>query len=593
MMGRRRILRRPGGRAKRAVMTSMPSEWTPSSADATPTRNVPRPEKGPAPRLAPGTPLAARLVRFIAAGGMGKVYEAEDLVLGTEVALKTIRPELAVQGPGMERFRREILLARRVTHPNVCRIFDFGHHSSPGSGSDVTFLTMELLKGETLRQHLQERGPLSAEEALPLAAQMAAALTAAHEAGVVHRDFKTANVVRIPGTSAHAPPRVVVTDFGLAWAAGGNLASITDSLHLLGTPAYVAPEQVEGGEVTAAVDIYAFGVVLYEMVTGRLPFEGESALSTVLQRFRDRPPSPRQYVPGLPPRWEEAILRCLERDPRDRFATADDVLRALRADPVPAPPRRVAGRRRLTLAVGVAAAAVAAAAAGIHVWTRQAPPAAAIPAREVPAARRAVAVLGFKNLSGSARHQWLSTALSEMLTAELAAGAHLRTIPGENVARMKADLALSDTDSLGSESLARIRSHLGADTVLLGSYVALGDGDSTRLRLDLRLQEAAAGETIASITETGTEARMFDLVSRAGERLRASLDTSELSPVEAGTLRASHPANAEAARLYAEGLGRLRNFDALGARSLLEQATQADPRYAPAQAALAEAWARV
>src|SRR5262249_3563021 len=168
-----------------------PSDWTARSADATPVRGASPREGWGAPLFAPGETLAGRyrLVRLLAAGGMGEVYEAEDLALGTEVALKTIRPEVAARGPVLERFRREILLARRVTHPNVCRIFDLGQHSVSESGPAVIFMTMELLSGETLRQRLHGRGPLGAEEAFPLVTQMAAALGAAHEAGAVHRDF--------------------------------------------------------------------------------------------------------------------------------------------------------------------------------------------------------------------------------------------------------------------------------------------------------------------------------------------------------------------------------------------------------------------
>ncbi len=565
-----------------AVATPTPSTWAPSGAQSTPTR------RKTAPRFAPGTTLAGRyrLVRFIAAGGMGEVYAAEDLVLGATVALKTIRLDVAAHGQAMERFRRETLLARRVTHPNVCRIFDLGHHSSAGLGPDVTFLTMELLTGETLRERLLACGPLGAEEALPIVAQMAAGLTAAHRAGVIHRDFKSANIMLIPTASAD-PPRVVVTDFGIARATGGSLDGITDSRQIVGTAAYIAPEQIEGQDVTAAADIYAFGVVLYEMVTGRLPFTGDSPMATVLKRFRERPTSPRQYANTLPPEWEAAILRCLERQAGDRFATAEDAVKALQSGSRPA--RRALPDRRVLIAVALSALAITG--AGTLAWTRRASPTAAIDGHAVPASRRAVAVLGFKNLSGDARYAWLSTALSEMFTAELAAGAHVRTIPGENVARMKADLALADTESVGSETLARIREHAGADVVLVGSYLALGDGPGARLRLDLRLQDAGSGETIASLTQTGTEADLFDLVSRAGRSLRERLAIGPLSSAEAGTLRASLPSNAEAARVYAEGIARLRSFDALAARSLLEQATQADPGYAPAQAALADAWA--
>src|SRR5262249_53190400 len=158
---------------------------------------------------------------------------------------------------------------------------------------------------------------------------------------------------------------------------------------------------------------------------------------------------------------------------------------------------------------------------------------AVIAERPAAAARRSVAVLGFKDLSASRDSAWLSTALSEMLTAELGAAARLRTVPGENVSRMKTDLRLADADTLGGDTLARIHAPAGADVVLLGSYLALGAPGARQLRIDLRLQDTASGETLASITETGTEAQLFDLVSKTGRRLRESLDTGELSPVEA------------------------------------------------------------
>jgi serine/threonine protein kinase len=283
-----------------------------------------------APRFAPGTTLVGRyrLIRFIAAGGMGEVHEAEDLVLGTRVAVKTIRAAVAGNCEAMERFRREALLARRVTHPNVCRTFDAGHDASAGDCAGVTFLTMELLRGETLRQRLRRRGAFRVEEALPIVEQMAAGLTAAHRAGVIHRDFKSANVMLVPAASADEP-RVVVTDFGVARAIGGGFDSMTDVPQIVGTPAYVAPEQVEDRDVTAAADIYAFGVVLYEMMTERLPFTGNSPAATLLKRFRERPTPPRLYAKSLPPEWEAAILRCLEREPGDRFATAEDAVKAL------------------------------------------------------------------------------------------------------------------------------------------------------------------------------------------------------------------------------------------------------------------------
>ena len=171
------------------------------------------------------------------------------------------------------------------------------------------------------------------------------------------------------------------------------------------------------------------------------------------------------------------------------------------------------------------------------------------------ASRRAVAVLGFKNLSGQPETAWLSTAFAEMLTTELAAGGRLRTIPGENVGRMKVELALSDAESLAQDTLARVARNLGTDMVLLGSYVTL-PGD--QIRLDLRLQDVATGETVAALGESGTQTGLVELVTRAGSRLRQAMGVGEPPTAEAGGLAAGAPSSLEAQRLYAEGLARLR-----------------------------------
>jgi serine/threonine protein kinase/tetratricopeptide (TPR) repeat protein len=548
----------------------------------------------PAPAFAEGSVLAGRfrIVRFLAQGGMGEVYEAEDLELRTAVALKTIRPEIAAEEHAIERFRREILLARKVTHPNVCRIFDVFHHRErgpEGQETEVVFLSMELLPGETLAARLRARGRMTTAEALPIALQLAAALSAAHRAGIVHRDFKSPNVVLVPGEEGL---RAVITDFGLARAQAGSessSSSITGSGGMVGTSAYMAPEQVEGGEINSAADIYALGVVLYEMVTGTKPFVGDSPITTALKRLTEPPPSPRALVPDLSGAWETTILRCLTRDPSRRLA-AVDIAPALRGEASSvrsAPPPR---RRRLTPAA-VAMAILLPSSMGYLAASRKdhrllAPPIPTPDAR----ARRSVALVGFKNLSGRPDTAWISTALSEMLGSEVAAGESLRTIPGENIARMRSDLSLADTDSLSRDTLAQVRTHLGTDLVILGSYLDLGPQSGGRLRLDVRIQDAVAGETVASLVETGTEADLFELISRMGVRLRERLGV-DLSATQAGLLAAALPSGPEAERLYAEGLARLRVFDALGARDLLEKAVAIDPGYALAHAALGEAWA--
>lgn len=431
----------------------------------------------------PGDVLADRfsIVRLLGRGGMGEVYEAHDGELRLAVALKTSRPEILGETEVVERFRREILLARRVTHPNVCRVYDVFTHRAAPTELAAPFVTMELLAGETLAARLLRSGRLATAEAVPIVAQVAAGLSAAHQAGIVHRDLKSANVMLVPAEGGSV--RAAVMDFGLARALAAADASLTGSGAWVGTSAYMAPEQVEGGAVTVSADIYALGVVMYEIVTGHKPFVGDSPLAIAVKRLHGPPLSPRIRVPDLDPRWEKAILRCLERAPGDRFSRSEDVVRALAGEQLPPLPRPAA----------------------------------------VAGSRRSVAVLGLTNLCGRHDKDWLASALPVMLRTELAAASELRTIPAESIARMKRDLALSDADSLAKDTLLRVHEILGTDLVVLGSYLAPGAEAGGRIRLDLRIQDALAGETIAVEATVGTEADLVDVVSRAGARLRQRL----------------------------------------------------------------------
>ena len=276
----------------------------------------------------PGDRLAGRytIERLLGRGGMGDVYEARDEDLAIPVALKTLHWDVGREHEVVRCLKREVLLARAVGHPNVCRVYDLGRHGKAVGGQ--WFLTMELLRGETLAERLRQPGRLSAEEMLPLVEQMGAGLGAAHRAGVVHRDFKSGNVMLVRGTAGE---RAVVTDFGVASAAAGSTIAVEKdrTQPIVGTPAYMAPEQVRGEEVGPAADIYALGVVLYEMVTGRLPFEGRTAIEVAKQRLSQAAPSPRIVVKEVDDRWEAVILRCLAQKPGDRFGQAEEVAAAL------------------------------------------------------------------------------------------------------------------------------------------------------------------------------------------------------------------------------------------------------------------------
>jgi|HubBroStandDraft_1064217.scaffolds.fasta_scaffold00322_22 DNA-binding winged helix-turn-helix (wHTH) protein/TolB-like protein len=250
---------------------------------------------------------------------------------------------------------------------------------------------------------------------------------------------------------------------------------------------------------------------------------------------------------------------------------------------------------RLVAVLAVATASVA----GVYAWKQfhrvkqpAQPPVISSTLASAPP-RRSIAVLGFRNLSGRPEEGWLSTALAEMLSTELEAGEKLRLISGEDIARTKLELPLADADSLSRDTLARLHKDMDSDLIVLGSYTALREKSGTRIRLDLRLQDTAAGETIADVAVVGSEADLFDMVSQAGSRLREKLGVEAVSPVEAVSVRASLPSNRDAARLYSEGLARLRVLDAPEARDLLQQAIAADPKFALAHSALAEAWSRL
>ena len=254
--------------------------------------------------LEPGAMLTGRfrIVRHLGSGGMGDVYEAQDLQLEPgRIALKTLRPAIAGSTSALARFKAEVLLARRVTGSNVCRIYDL-HLPSASNGSDsVAFLTMELLEGETLYDRIAGSQPIPADEICSIMQQLCCALLCIHEAGIIHRDLKTRNVMLVPHNGSY---RVVVTDFGLARVLtpdpGESGTSFAMEDLVAGTPSYMAPEQFEGREVSQATDIYALGLILYELITGKQPFAAGTALAAAIRR--GKPPDPPSTLRrGTPP----------------------------------------------------------------------------------------------------------------------------------------------------------------------------------------------------------------------------------------------------------------------------------------------------
>ncbi len=266
-------------------------------------------------RFVPGTLLAGRyrIVGLLGRGGMGEVYRAEDLKLGEAVALKLLPAELSLDGAALARLHREVRLARTVAHRNVCRVFDIGE------AGGLHFLSMEYIDGEDLASLLKRIGRLPGDKAVELARQICAGLAAAHEAGVLHRDMKPANVM-VDGRG-----RAKITDFGLAQVA----EELASQDVFAGTPAYMAPEQITSGEVSVRTDVYALGLVLYEMFTGERAFEDEDPRELVARGRQGEVSRPSSHVEGLDGVVEAVILRCLEQEPSKRPASALEVSAAL------------------------------------------------------------------------------------------------------------------------------------------------------------------------------------------------------------------------------------------------------------------------
>jgi tetratricopeptide (TPR) repeat protein len=290
---------------------------------------VPRPGNQ---ALEPGDLLAGRfqILALLGRGGMGEVYRIRDLEVNQEEALKAIRPELATDPEIVNRLRSEVAAARKVRHENVCRIYEFhrvGSQPSAPTGSPTVFFTMELLQGETLDQRLA-RGPLSPEHGIQIARQIGQGLQAIHDVGIVHRDLKPSNVFLI----GVEPSRVVIADFGLAHDAAAPVAT-TLTLYgpgaIVGTPAYMAPEQLRGLGASPQSDIHAFGVMLFQMLSGSLPFPGDSPLAIALRRLENNAPRLRKLAPSAPASWEAAVSACLQTDPQRRPASALEVVEIL------------------------------------------------------------------------------------------------------------------------------------------------------------------------------------------------------------------------------------------------------------------------
>lgn len=541
-------------------------------------------------RIQLGTLLAERfrIVRFCARGGMGEVYEAEDLELRMSVAIKAIRPEIA-DYPGMlARFRREVHLAKQVTHPNACRIFDLFRHHDPNTG-DVLFLSMELLSGPTLAERIREHGRLPEPEAILLLSQVASALGAAHAAGILHRDLKPGNILIETGRDGAL--RAVITDFGMAWSGDSSaMTTLTASRQLaFGTPEFMSPEQIEGKTLTPASDIYCLGLVAYMVLTGVRAFDADSPLFSALRRMIEPSPHPSRIVSDLDPEWDRLIARCLERDPAHRPSSAVEVAelldhlsrgkhrhRKLAHSGSQSFLRGLALRARnhaRSLLAVTAALALLAALASFFVLRRH-------PARPTPE-NLTLVLADFVNTTGEPTFDHgLDTALS----AKLQQTPYLTLMPEQKIHLALSYMRLPEKERLTLKIALQVCQREDGQDVLQGFLAST----STGYTIGIRAFQCSTGKQIA-VQQVPVKFRdsVLDALDRVAEALRPNLGESSASILkyDVPLVEATTP-SMEALTAFAQGTQVWNTKGEAAALTYFLQATEIDPNFAMAYARL-------
>jgi len=556
---------------------------SPSSAATLESSGLPQPHAAPSDlaRGAPDFGPRYRVECILGEGGMGTVYKAWDKELERTVALKLVRHDLTRDPNVSQRFKQELLLASKISHRNILRIHDLG--DGPG---DTKFISMAYVEGQDLSQLLGRNGKLPLQRALNIAHQLCAALEAAHAEGIVHRDLKPQNIL----IDQH--DHIYVSDFGLAKSLESDLG-MTQTGQFLGTPRYMSPEQAETKPVDHRSDLYAFGLILCELVTGHLPFErAESTMQMLYQRVHGTPKDPKQLNPDLPEYVTRIVQKCLQRDVTLRYQSAREILADLDASHAPqlthlswVAVATTAVLRRPRKVWLVAAAVLVVLAVGVTVWknpaTHSARPAPAVPAGP----QVSLAILPFRNASRDASLDWLGPSMADMLSTDVGQSAHLRTISPDRLHQVLTDLQVTPSIVIDPTMLRRIAEFTSADTVVWGQYAEFGD----QIRIDATLQDIKNDRTVPLKIDVANEKEIPGAIDRLAESIRQKLALPEnvLKELKASSFQPSSKSIA-ALRDYDQGIALQRDGRNLDAQKQFEAAAKEDPNFALAFSRLAQ-----
>ena len=536
-------------------------------------------------RIPPGTLLGTRyeIVQMLGEGGMGAVYKAMDRELERMVALKIIRPELAIHEEILARFKQELILARRITHKNVIRIFDLG------DADGIKFITMEFIEGKDLNSLIKEKGRLSFEECAEIMAQVCTALEAAHSKGVVHRDLKPQNIM------VDKNNRVTVMDFGIARTM--EQGGMTNTGALIGTPDYMSPEQVMGEKVDARSDLFTMGIIFFQLLIGKLPYSADTVQAAMYKRTREASKIPRDVDPEVPALLSDITAKCMQLDPNLRYQSAAEMQRDIEAwragsakridiplPPPPLPPKpEPLPFWRKPAAIGASAALLALAAGGTYfgrgyLGLSKTPSGPVVPLNSL-------AILPFHNSSGDPKLDWLGSSMAEILSTDVGQSASLRMVSEDRVEQVLKDLRITPQSKLDQTTVERVAKQSNVDTVVWGQYAQFED----HVRIDATVQDLKRGMTKTLKEEATSEKEILPAMDRLAAQIRQNLAVSG-SLVKELQQAAFKPSTGSisALREYDQGLQNARQGNHADAVKHFQSALQEDPQFALANSKMAE-----